>query len=55
MVGMKGFSFSMPDQQKSNLWIIENLSTGQIYTIDQDSKRCYKSNTTIKPLPCIPG
>ena len=55
MVGMKGVSFSIPDQQKSNLWIIENSNDGQIYTIDYDSKRCYKLTIPIKPLRCIPG
>ncbi|CAF0739491.1 unnamed protein product [Rotaria sordida] len=54
MVGMKGVSFSVPDQQKSNLWIIENTNDGQIYTIDLDSERCYKSTMPIKPLRCIP-
>ncbi|CAF1178739.1 unnamed protein product [Rotaria sp. Silwood1] len=54
MVGMKGVAFSIPDQQKSNLWIIENMNDGQIYTIDQDSKRCYKGTMPIKPLHCIP-
>ncbi|UJR10031.1 hypothetical protein I4U23_014254 [Adineta vaga] len=54
MIGMKGVSFSIPDQQKSNLWIIENMNGGQIYTIDQDTKRCYKSTMPIKPLQCIP-
>ncbi|CAF2332074.1 unnamed protein product [Rotaria sp. Silwood2] len=54
MVGMKGVSFSVPDQQKSNLWIIENINDGQIYTIDLDSKQCYKSTMPIKPLRCIP-
>ncbi|CAF1194769.1 unnamed protein product [Adineta steineri] len=54
MVGMKGVSFSEPDQQKSNLWIIENSNSGQVYTIDLDSKKCYKSAMPIKPLACIP-
>lgn len=55
MVGMKGMSYSIPDQQKSNLWIIENSNDGQIYTIDLDTKMCYKSLMPIKPLSCISG
>ncbi|CAF2952746.1 unnamed protein product [Rotaria sp. Silwood2] len=54
MVGMKGVSFSAPDQQKSNVWIIENVNDGQIYTIDEDAKKCYKSTMPIKPIHCIP-
>ncbi|CAF0759060.1 unnamed protein product [Rotaria sordida] len=55
MVGLKGVSFSIPDQQQSNLWIIENRNDGQIYTIDQGSKQCQKSQMPIQPLSCIPG
>ncbi|CAF3372773.1 unnamed protein product [Rotaria socialis] len=54
MVGMKGVSFMLPDLHKSNLWIIENINDGQMYVIDQDSKRCDKSPMPIKPLKCIP-
>ncbi|CAF4374807.1 unnamed protein product [Rotaria magnacalcarata] len=54
-VGMKGVSFSVPEQQKSNLWIIENMKSGQIYTFDEDSKKCYKSINPIKSYSCIPG
>ncbi|CAF0774307.1 unnamed protein product [Rotaria sp. Silwood1] len=54
MVGMKGVSFSVPEQKKSNIWIIENINDGQIYTIDLDSKQCYKSTMPIKLLRCIP-
>ncbi len=52
---MKGQAISIPDGQKSNWWIIENMRNGQTYTIDQDSKICYKSTITQKPLYCIPG
>lgn len=52
---MKGVLFSIADQQKSNLWIIENINEGQIYTFDQDSKTCYKSRNPIKAYQCIPG
>ncbi|CAF2888280.1 unnamed protein product [Rotaria sp. Silwood2] len=54
MVGMQGVSFSAFDQQKSNLWIIENMKDGKIYTYDLDSKQCYKSTMPIQPLTCIP-
>ncbi|CAF1560981.1 unnamed protein product [Rotaria magnacalcarata] len=53
-VGMKGVSFSVPEQQKSNVWIIENMKSGQIYTFDEDSKKCYKSINPIKSFSCIP-
>ncbi|CAF1411074.1 unnamed protein product [Adineta steineri] len=54
MVGMRGVSFTIPNQQKSNLWIIENIKTGQTFTIDEDEKKCYKSSLPIKPVNCIP-
>ncbi|CAF1428398.1 unnamed protein product [Rotaria sordida] len=54
MVGMQGVSFSIFDQQKSNLWIIESMSDGKIYTYDRDSKQCYKSTMPIHPITCIP-
>lgn len=55
MAGMKGVSFSMSDKTKSNIWIIENLKDGQTYTIDLDSKKCYKSTISTNPFRCIPG
>lgn len=55
MVGMKGVSYSIPDEKQSNLWIIENNVDGQVYTIDRDSKLCFKSKLPVKPLNCIPG
>ncbi|CAM4916826.1 unnamed protein product [Rotaria socialis] len=54
LVGMKGVSFSVPKQEKSNLRIIENMKSGQIYTFDEDSKQCYKSINPIKSYSCIP-
>ncbi|CAF1172551.1 unnamed protein product [Rotaria sp. Silwood1] len=54
LVGMKGVSFSVPNQQKSDVWIIENMNDGQIYVIDEDAKKCYKSTMPIKPFHCIP-
>lgn len=54
MVGMKGFSIIVPSEQKTNLWIIENMFTGQIYTIDIDTKQCQKSTNTIQPVGCLP-
>jgi hypothetical protein len=55
MVGMKGVSFTLPEQEKTNLWIIENTNDGQIYTINEDTKKCDKSKMPINPLNCIPG
>jgi hypothetical protein len=52
---MKGEAISIPDGQKSHWWIIENMNDGQTYTIDQDSKKYYKSTIITKPLYCIPG
>ncbi|CAF1261096.1 unnamed protein product [Rotaria sp. Silwood1] len=54
MTGMKGVSFTLPDLHKSNLWIIESVNDGQMYVIDQDSRRCQKSAMPIKPIKCIP-
>ncbi|CAF1098787.1 unnamed protein product [Rotaria sp. Silwood1] len=54
LVALKGEATSIPDGQKSHWWIIENMKDGQTYTIDQDSKKCYKSIITLKPLYCIP-
>jgi hypothetical protein len=55
MVGMKGVSFTLPEQEKTNLWIIENTKDGQIYTINEDTKKCDKSKMPINPQNCIPG
>ena len=52
---MRGVSFSIPDQKQSNLWIIEDSKDGQVFTIDQDTKQCYKSQLPIQPMNCIPG
>ncbi len=38
MVGIKGFSFNLPYEQQTKLWIIENINNGQSYTIDLDTK-----------------
>ncbi|CAF1239125.1 unnamed protein product [Rotaria sordida] len=54
LIGMKGVSLSVPDQQKSSIWIIENMNDGQIYAIDEDAKKCYKSTMPIKPIHYIP-
>jgi hypothetical protein len=55
MVGMKGISINVPDEQQTKLWIIENINDGQIYTINLDTKQCDKSRNSIKPMNCIPG
>jgi len=55
MVGMKGVSWTEPDQQKTNLWIIEDLNKGITYVINQDLKTCEKSNLPMKHDRCIPG
>jgi hypothetical protein len=55
MVGMKGVSYNVPDEQQTKLWIIENIKTGQIYTINLDTKQCDKSTDSIQPMDCIPG
>lgn len=52
---MKGVSFSVPDQERSNLWIIQNTNDGQIYTFDEDTKKCYKLTNPIKAYSCLPG
>jgi len=54
MIGMKGVSFNVPDQQQTNLWIIETLNDGQDYVIDLDTKQCTKSMNPVKQLNCIP-
>jgi hypothetical protein len=55
MVGMKGVSFNVPDEQQTKLWIIENLNDKQIYVINLDTKQCEKSTNSIQPMNCIPG
>ena len=55
MVGMRGISINVPDEEQTKLWIIENIKDGQIYTINIDTKQCDKSTNPIKPMDCIPG
>jgi hypothetical protein len=55
MVGMKGVSINVPDEQQIKLWIIENMNDGQIYAINLDTKQCDKSTNPIRPMNCIPG
>ncbi|CAF3979178.1 unnamed protein product [Rotaria sordida] len=54
MIGMRGISLTFPEKRKSNLWIIENMNEGLIYTIDQDIQVCNKSPMPMKPIHCIP-
>lgn len=54
LVAMQGISFTAFDQQKSNLWIIENMNNDTVFTFDRDTKQCYKSSLPIHPIPCIP-
>jgi hypothetical protein len=55
MTGMKGISINVPDGEKTRLWIIQNNTDGQMYTINLDTKQCDKSTMPFKPLNCIPG
>jgi hypothetical protein len=55
MIAMKGGAFIVPTQQKTSLWVIENMRTGQIYTFYEDLKRCDKAVESLRPLQCIPG
>jgi hypothetical protein len=55
MVGMKGISINVPDEQQTKLWIIENVKDGQMYTINIDTKQCDKTTNPIKLMECIPG
>lgn len=52
---MRGVALMQPTQWKTNLWVIENMNTGQIYTLYVDTKRCDKAVETLKPLHCITG
>ncbi|CAF2867528.1 unnamed protein product [Rotaria sp. Silwood2] len=54
MIGMKGLSITLPDQQKSNMWIIENIKDEIMYTIDQDLKTCVQSKLISSTVVCIP-
>ncbi|CAF1255538.1 unnamed protein product [Didymodactylos carnosus] len=53
MIAMKGVASVLPNQQKTNLWVIENMKTGQIYTFYEDLKRCDKAVETLRPVQCI--
>ena len=52
---MKGVASVVPNQQKTNLWVIENMKSGQIYTIYEDLKICDKAVEPLRPLQCITG
>ncbi|CAF0793730.1 unnamed protein product [Rotaria sordida] len=54
MVGMKGVSWTEPDQQKTNLWIIEDFNKRISYVINQDLKKCDKSPLPMEHDRCIP-
>ncbi|CAF1040665.1 unnamed protein product [Rotaria sordida] len=42
LIAFKGEATSIANGQKSHWWIIQSMKDGQTYTIDQDSKKCYK-------------
>ncbi|CAF0800941.1 unnamed protein product [Rotaria sp. Silwood1] len=54
MIAMRGVSITLPCQQKSNVWIIENINDEIMYTINQDLKTCVKSKIMSKTLVCVP-
>jgi hypothetical protein len=55
MAGMKGVSTNVPDGEKTRLWIIQNITDGQMYVINLDTKQCDKSTMSVQPSDCIPG
>ncbi len=55
MAGMKGVSINIPDEGKTRLWIIQNITHGQMYVINLDTKQCEKSTMAVQPSGCIPG
>ena len=55
MAGMKGVSINVPDEEKTRLWIIQNITNGQMYVINLDTKQCEKSTMPVQPSDCIPS
>ncbi len=37
---MKGVSINVSDGEKTRLWIIQNITNGQMYVINLDTKQC---------------